>query len=97
MKSFDIGDTSAAGRKNVLEQTYGQMIVPRREFPRLEQTQRDFEAHRKAMSTLQSTMNTALSIAATQGERRAQGVLSRIAAKIRDAQTKRNFLGVIVD
>jgi len=97
MKSFDIGDTSSAGRKNGLEQTYNQMIAPRREFPRLEQTQRDFESYRKAMATLQSTMNTALSMAATQGERRAQGLLNRIGAKIRDAQTKRNFLGIIAD
>lgn len=97
MKSFDIGDTSSAGRKNTLEHTYQTLIAARQPFNGLEQVQRDFEAYRKAMTTLQGNMNNALSVASTQGERRAQSILTRIGNKIRDAQTKRNFLGVMID
>jgi len=42
-------------------------------------------------------MNNAYWHAIQNGEQRAQRVLNTIAAKIRDAQLKKNFLGVMLD
>jgi hypothetical protein len=45
--------------------------------------------HRKTMQHLLGNMQTALAQAATDGERRAQMVLNRIAAKVRALRSKR--------
>ncbi|MCH7688696.1 MAG: hypothetical protein IH899_18765 [Planctomycetes bacterium] len=97
IKEHNIGDASPSGRRNWFEQTYQQFIVPRQQFDGMQQAQRDYESHRKLVQTLQINMNTAYSTAAQDGERRAQQVLNRIAAKIREATTKKNFLDAIRD
>jgi hypothetical protein len=86
---FDVGEALSAAKENWLAQVYQQFVVPRQPFDGMQQTAREFEAHRKTLQTLQISMNTALSSAAQDGERRAQQVLSRIAAKMRAARSKR--------
>jgi hypothetical protein len=71
--------------------------VPRQQFDGLGQAQRDYKTYRKMVTTLQGNMKNALLSATDNGERRAQQVLSRIAAKVRAAKTKKNFLGVVLD
>jgi hypothetical protein len=97
IKDFDIGDTSSAGKRLYFEQIYKKYVEPRRPFDGLRQAQREFETYRKMVSTLQSSMYTSMSNAQTNGERKAERIIDRIQARIRDAQTKRNFLGVIAD
>jgi hypothetical protein len=97
IKEHDIGDTSTAGQRKWFEQAYNKYVVPRQPFEGMIQTQRDFEAYRKLVQNLHGNMNTAYSIASTNGERRAQQVLNRIAAKVRAASTKASFLGTIID
>jgi hypothetical protein len=97
IKEHSIGDASRAGRRNWFEQTYLQFIVPRQQFDGMQQAQRDFESHRKLVQTLQTSMNTAYSTAAQDGERNALQVLNRIAAKVREASAKKNFLDAMRD
>lgn len=97
IKDHDIGDTSSAGQRKWFEETYQNVILPRKPFDGLQQAQRDFEGYRKAVQTLHNTMSNTLSMAAIEGERRAQAVLARIAQKVREASNKKNFLGVILD
>lgn len=97
IKEYDIGDTSSAGHRTWFERTYQQFVVRRRPFDGILQAQREFENYRKTLLTLQTTMNNAYANAENNAERRAQRVLDRIAAKIRDAKTKKNFLGVVCD
>ncbi len=97
VKGFDIGDTSTAGQRSWFEKVYNDYIEPRREFQGMEQTQRQFETYRKSLVTLQSKMNSTYNKAVQSGERRAQQVMQRIQRKMRDAQTKKNFLGALLD
>lgn len=97
IKEHDIGYTSAAGQKKWFEQTYQQYIVPRERFDGLRQAQRDYATYRKVVVTLQTNMHTAYAQAAQNGERRAQQILTRVAAKVREATTKRNALGILCD
>jgi hypothetical protein len=97
VKEFDIGDTSTAGYRKWIDQVYRQYVVPRVEFDGLEQALGQFEFYRKLIVNLQGKMNNAYLGAMNNGERRAQQVLNRIAGKVRDAQTKRNTLGVLLD
>jgi hypothetical protein len=97
IKDHDIGDTSSAGQRKWFEETYQQFVIPRRPHDNLQQAQWDFENYRKLVQTLHNAMSNALSMAAIDGERRAQTVLARIAAKVREATNRKNFLGVIVD
>ena len=97
IREHDIGDTSSAGQREWFEKTYRQFILPRQQFDGIRQAQRDYGSYRKMVEKLQSNMKTAYSSAAENGERRAQQVLSGIAAKVRAATTKKNFLGVMLD
>jgi hypothetical protein len=97
IKDHDIGDTSSAGQRKWFEETYQNIILPRKPFDGLQQASRDFEGYRKLVQTLHNTMSTTHSMAAIDGERRAQAVLARIAQKVREATNKKNFLGVILD
>ncbi len=97
IKELDMGDMSFAGRKQWLAQTYEQYVVPRIPFEGMQQAQREFEQQRKLVATMQSNMNSAYNIASTDGERRAQQILTRIQTKMREATNKKNFLGVIID
>lgn len=89
IKEHDVGMTSNAGMRLRFESIYQDHVRPRRLFPGMEQAAREFEMHRKTMQHLLANMQTALSQAATDGEKRAQAVLSRIAAKVRTQRAKR--------
>lgn len=89
IKDQDIGDTSAAGKRNWFEELYNSKIVPRQPFDGLEQTQREFESYRKSLQLLMTQMNTAHAAAAQDGERRAKQILQRIAASARSSKLKR--------
>ena len=97
VKDHDIGDTSSAGQRKWFEQTYEQFVAPRAQWDGLLQAQRDFETYRKLLQTLQTNMNNAHAMAAIDGERRAQQVLARITAKVREANNRKNFLGLMLD
>jgi hypothetical protein len=97
LKEVDIGDVSSAGQKAWFEQIYRQFVVPRLEFENMQQAEISFTYQRKMIAMLQNNMNSVMLHAANYGERPAQKILNRIAAKIRDAQTRRNFLGVMLD
>jgi hypothetical protein len=89
IKEHDVGMTSNAGLRLRFETIYKEQVMPRRPFAGMEQTAREFEMHRKTMQHLLGNMQTALAQAATDGERRAQMVLNRIAAKVRALRSKR--------
>jgi hypothetical protein len=97
IREHDIGDTSAAGQRKWFEQMYEQFVVGRIPFEGMQQAQRDYETYRKMIQTLSMGMHSALMNAALNGERRAQQVLNRIAAKVREATTRKNALGVLLD
>ena len=97
VKEFDIGDSSSAGYRRGLEQIFEQFVVPRMSFNGMETTLGQFEAHRKLVMTLQGKMNTTYLGAVSNGERRAQQVLARIAGKVREAGNKKTALGVALD
>jgi hypothetical protein len=89
IKEHDVGTTSNAGMRLQFESIYREHVQPRRPFPGMEQSAREFEMHRKTMQHLLANMQTALAQAATDGEKRAQMVLSRIAARVRTQRAKR--------
>lgn len=97
VKEFDIGDPSSAGYRRGLEHIYHSFVVPRIPFNGMESAVGQFEAHRKMVMTLQSKMNSTYLGAVSNGERRAQQVLNRIAGKVREAGTKKTALGVVMD
>jgi hypothetical protein len=97
LKEVDMGDVSSAGQRAWYEQIYEQFVLPRREFDNMQQAQVNFAYHRKMLATLQINMTNALQNAQNNAERRAQQILNRIAAKIRDGQSRKNFLGVMFD
>lgn len=86
---YDVGETLSAAKKNWFGEVYQRFVVPRQPFDGMWQAAKEYEAHRKALQTLLTRMNTAMSSAAQDGERRAQQVLSKIAAKARTARSKR--------
>lgn len=89
IKECDVGDTVYVGKKKWFIQIYQQVIIPRAPHPGLEQVRQEFEAHRKTLQTLVNNMRATHSSAGQDGERRAQQVLSRIAAKTASARSKR--------
>ena len=97
VKELDIGDPSSAGYRRGLEQTYQQFVLPRIPYNGLETALGQFEAHRKMVTTLHGKMNSTYLAAVSNGERRAQQVLNRIAGKVREAGNKKTTLGVMLD
>ena len=94
VKSFDIGITSAAGKRNSMEQLYQQVIEPRAGCADLAGIRREFEVYRKDMLNLQKSMQTALLAARQNGTQRAHRVLSQINRKIRERRARmREALG----
>lgn len=89
IKQFDIGMTSAAGRKNQMEQIYTQYVEKRVPCPGLETHRREFETYRKDMMTLQRAMTTAIQGASQNGTQRAQRVLNVINRKVRERRQKK--------
>jgi hypothetical protein len=97
IKDFDIGDSSSAGYRKGYEQIHRQFIVPRIPFDGIEQQVEQFIFYRKLVTNLQGKMNNAYLSAVNNGERRAQQVIVRIAAKVREGQTRKTALGVMLD
>jgi hypothetical protein len=89
LRDHHIGMTSAAGKRGTFEAVYEQYVVPRRPLDSLPFTERDFEQYRKTMQTLLNNMSAAQMSATQDGERRAQQVLSRLAAKVRTLRQKK--------
>lgn len=89
LKDHHIGMTSAAGKRNTYESIYRQYVMPRRNFDGSDLLEREFESYRKQLQTLLNNMNTALGAAVQEGERRAQQILARIAAKVRAGRARR--------
>ncbi len=97
VKDFDIGDGSSAGYRKGFEQIYRQFIVPQIPFEGIEQSVEQFVFYRKMLMNLQGKINNTYLSAVNNGERRAQQVLVRIAAKVREGQTRKTALGVMLD
>jgi hypothetical protein len=89
LKDHLVGITSNAGKRNSYESIYQQYVVPRRHFDGLEQAERDFDSYRKSLQTLLTNMGAVNNTAVQEGERRAQQVMTRVAAKIRTSRAKR--------
>ncbi len=88
IKSFDIGMTSAAGRRNSMEQLYRQWIEPRARCTDLPSVRREFEVYRRDMLNLQKSMQAVLMAARQNGTERAHRVLSEINRKIRERRAR---------
>ncbi len=82
VKAFDIGMTSAAGKRNWMEQQYNQVVKPRAATSDLDTVRREFESYRKDMVNLQKAMNAALQAANQNGTSRANRVLAVLRKKI---------------
>lgn len=82
VKAFDIGMTSAAGKRNWMEQQYNTVVKPRAGTADLETVRREFETYRKDMVNLQKAMNSALQAANQNGTSRANRVLAVLRKKI---------------
>jgi hypothetical protein len=89
IRAHDIGATSSAGNRRRFEELYGQFVEPRRPFPAMEAEQFAFEQHRKTSQNLLLQMQSTQAAAARDAVQRARMVLSRIAAKVRAARSKR--------
>jgi hypothetical protein len=89
IKDFTVGMTSNAGKRTSYEEIYRQYVAPRRSFDGLLQAEREFEAYRKSLQTLLGNLTTGNSAAVQDGERRAQTVMTRVAAKVRNQRSKR--------
>ncbi len=89
IKELDTGETSNAGKREWFYHTYDEIVAPRRPVENLIQIQRSFESHRKRLQILQTNMTTAMQFAGSDGERRAQQVLERVARSVRDVRAKR--------
>lgn len=89
LKDQQTGSASVAGKRATLEYLYENYISRRQPFEGMDQAERELESHRKALQNLLNNLTSANSSAVSDGERRAQQVLSRIAAKIRSNRSKR--------
>lgn len=89
IKEADTGVTSMAGNKRRLEQLVEESRAGRLSPQQLAQAQNEIEAHRKTVVNIQTQMQNALQSASRDGEQRAQQILSRIAAKVRNHRAKR--------
>ena len=81
IKEYDIGVTSVAGKRKWFEEAYNMYVVPRQPWDQLQSAQREFETHRKIMTTLVNNMTNAQASAGQDGENRAKQILARIRAK----------------
>jgi len=88
LKDCDVGDATSVAKRDWMEKTYETYIEPRVYFDGIDQAHREFEGYRKLVQTLLVNMNTAYAAASADGERRAQQILSQIAAKVRRARKK---------
>lgn len=89
IKEYDVGITSSAGKRDWYEDIHRQYIKTRTSFDGLESAFREFETYRKSVHQLHTNMSAAHANASQDGERRAQRILTKIAAKVRDQRAKR--------
>jgi hypothetical protein len=82
-KEIDMGTTSGAGQRHRLEDIFTQFVAPRIPFGGLEQAVLDFDTHAKILQNVVASAQAGLTRAGRDAEQRANGVLSRIAAKSR--------------
>jgi len=90
IKEADSGVTSMAGNKRRLEQLVEDARAGRLNPQQMASGQNEIESHRKTVLNIQNQMQNALQSASRDGEQRAQMVLSRIAAKVRNHNSKRS-------
>lgn len=89
IKEADTGVTSMAGNKRRLEQLVDDAKAGRLSPQQLAQAQNEIESHRKTVVNIQTQMQNVLQSVSRDGEQRAQQILSRIAAKVRNHRSKR--------
>ncbi len=90
IKEADTGVTSMAGNKRRMEQLVEDAKAGKLSAQQIASAQNEIEAHRKTVLNIQNQMQNALQSASRDGEQRAQQVLSRIAAKVRNHNSKRS-------
>ena len=83
IKQIDVGVLSGAGQRHRFEDIFQQYVASRRVFPGLKQAALDFEMYHKTAKHVLLSAQSALAKGSTDGERRANNVLQRIARKIR--------------
>ncbi len=89
LKEHVVGITSAAGKRDSYELIFDQFVAPRRPFDGLVQADRDFSAYRKLLQTLLNNMNSAQGSAVQDAERKAQTLITRMAARVRAGKSKK--------
>lgn len=90
IREYDAGETVYAGKKRWFAQVYKDCVKKRRPFDGMTSAQQEFEVFRKNTQNLVSAMQSAYNAAGAEGERRAQSVLTRIAAQVRAEMTGQN-------
>lgn len=88
IKAHDIGMTSAAGHRNVIQQTYEQAAANVGSSGDLSSARHEVEVYRRELSNLLSSMNSALQGANANGIQRAQRLLTKISAQVRQKRAK---------
>lgn len=83
IKQIDVGVVSGAGLRHRFADFHRQYVVPRIPVAGLKQMAVDFEMHQRLAKNLLNEAQSALSKGGTDGERRANAVLHRIAGKLR--------------
>ncbi|MEK6259507.1 MAG: hypothetical protein AABP62_12895 [Planctomycetota bacterium] len=91
IKQIDVGIISGAGQRHRFVDIIQQYVEPRIPFPGLKQSVIDFEMHHRSVKNVLMAAQTALAKGSADGERRANAVLQRIAAKTR--QRRNNARG----
>lgn len=89
IKEADAGVSSMAGSKRRMEQMVQDSRAGRLSPQQLEAARNEIEAYRKTVLNIQTQMQSALQSASRDGEQRAQQVMARIAAKVRNHRSKR--------
>ena len=83
IKQIDVGVLSGAGQRHRFEDIFQRYVASRRVFPGIKQAALDFEMYHKTAKHVLLSAQSALAKGSTDGERRANNVLQRIARKIR--------------
>lgn len=83
VKEIDTGTTSGAGRRHRFEEIHRNHVVPRVPLPGMTQVVNEFETYRKILQNVLASAQANVARAGRDAENRANGVLNRIAAKVR--------------
>ncbi len=87
IKQIDTGIISGAGQRHRFSDIIQQYVEPRLLFPGLKQAVIDFEMHHRTVKNVLMAAQAALNKGSADGERRANTVLNRIAAKMRQRRS----------